>query len=41
MSTILFFINVFALALDPFAPVSTQIYYDGQKLEHNFSNMQL
>jgi hypothetical protein len=26
--------------LDPFAPVTPQIYYNGQKLEHYLGNMQ-
>ena len=41
MSTVLFFIDIFALTLDPFAPVMSQIYYDGEELEHYLSNMQL
>ena len=40
MSTVLFFIDIFALMLDPFAPVAPQIYYNGQKLEHYLSNME-
>ena len=40
MLTVLFFVYIFALMLDPFAPVAPQIYYDGQKLEHYLSNME-
>lgn len=40
MPTVLFFVDVSALMLDPFAPVSSQIYYDGQKLEDYLSDVQ-
>jgi len=38
---ILLFVHVLALTFDPFAPVMSQIYYDGEELEHYLSNMQL
>jgi hypothetical protein len=40
MSAVLFFIDILALTLDPFAPVAPQIYYEGQKLEHHLSDVQ-
>lgn len=40
MLSILFFVHVLALMLNPFAPVSPQIYYDGQKLEHYLNDVQ-
>jgi hypothetical protein len=40
MPTVLFFVDVFTLMLDPLASVSPQIYYNGQKLEHYLSNVQ-
>jgi hypothetical protein len=40
MPAVLFFIDILALTLDPFAPVAPQIYYEGQKLEHHLSNVQ-
>jgi hypothetical protein len=38
--TILFFVDVSTFMLDPFAPVSSQIYYDRQELEHYLNDMQ-
>lgn len=40
MPTVLFFVDIFAFMLDPFAPIAPQIYYDGQKLEHYLSDVQ-